>query len=365
MKRILRRDTLSIAAVLLLLGCIDGSRPLQPTAADAAYAAGPALTTYSIHDLGTLPGTTLGCCSEGHDINVTGDIAGFSTASDGRFHAVLWQGSTILDLGIPAGGYSDTFAEGLNDAGTVVGIANTGTVQPGAGFIWSATTGMTLLTGPGPVPKTTTAWDINNAGVVVGQVAGPGVRFHAYKYTVAGGYVDLHPPGYQSSNALAIAENGDVAGVVTLPGFAALHAALWLANGTFIDLGTLGSTTATAFGLNSLGSVVGSSEKATGVEFGFRWTSTTGMQPSPQPGRANDISDGGRIVGSAVNGSVRIPGTKLGSGAIEALPQFPGRRGGEVLAVNRCGFATGSAKLMVNGVLSTHGARWTQPSCDP
>ncbi len=246
-----------------------------------------------------------------------------------------------------------------------MGFANTGTVQPGVGFIWSALTGMTLLSGPGPAPRNTTAWDINNAGVVVGQIAAGGNRCHAYTYTASGGFVDLHPAGYQSSNALAIAENGDVAGVVTLPGFAAIHGALWLANGTFIDLGSLGGASATAFGLNTFGSVVGGSEKTTGVEFGFLWTSATGMQPSPQPGRANDISDGGRIVGSAVNGPLRIPGTRLGNGAIEALPQFPGRRGGEAIAVNRCGFATGSAKLLVSGVVSTHWARLTQPSCDP
>ena len=60
-----------------------------------------------------------------------------------------------------------------------------------------------------------------------------------------------------------------------------------------------------------------------------------------------------------------LPGTKLLNGPVVQLPQFAGRRGAVPQAVNRCGWATGSAKLTVGGVISTHGVRWTNTACDP
>lgn len=348
----------------MLSACADASRPLEPaldTPAAESRLDG-SIAAYTIHDLGTLPGTTLGCCSEGHDVNAAGDVAGYSTHSNGSFHAVIWTPTGIRDLGVPAG-FSDTFAEGLNDAGVVVGFANTGTIQPTAAFVWTAASGMTLLRGPGATPVNIIANDINNGGEIVGQLA-VGSRFHAYRHTSAGGYVDIHPAGYLNSNALAIAENGDVAGEVVLFNFDE-HAALWRANGTFVDLGSLGGREATAFGLNSLGTVVGRSTNPQNVEFGFVWRSGTGLRPSPQPGGANDVSDGDRIVGYGISGIMRVPVTKLGGGPITPLPQFAGRRGGEAVAVNRCGVITGSARLLINGAISTHGTRWVPSRCDP
>lgn len=61
------------------------------------------------------------------EINSKGQIAGTSRAADGKRHAVIWQGDSVRDLGLPLSSYAYVYVEskalGLNDAGVAVGIS--------------------------------------------------------------------------------------------------------------------------------------------------------------------------------------------------------------------------------------------------
>lgn len=111
----------------------------------------------SMTDLGTLPG---GASSDASAINDAGTIVGSSDSApadlyaDQIFHPVLWQGGKIQDLGT-LGGPSGV-GYGINTAGQIVGVANTGTVntqQPPTYPVW---------------------WGVVNPGGVVAAAGGSG-----------------------------------------------------------------------------------------------------------------------------------------------------------------------------------------------
>lgn len=72
--------------------------------------------TYSIKDLGTLPG---GAISAAYGINPSGQIVGQSGAAHGGFHAFSYANGALTDLGTLQGEYS--LAAGINQGGIVAG----------------------------------------------------------------------------------------------------------------------------------------------------------------------------------------------------------------------------------------------------
>jgi probable HAF family extracellular repeat protein len=82
-------------------------------------------------DLGTLGGSE----SSAAAINERGQIVGGAQASDGEWHAVLWEpGSGMLDLGTLGG--RESFASGIKDRGEVVGWSQTPSGKAHA-FLWA------------------------------------------------------------------------------------------------------------------------------------------------------------------------------------------------------------------------------------
>src|SRR3954471_19562749 len=71
-------------------------------------------------------------------INGHGWIAGWSAAADGSRHAILWDGSTLHDLG-------EGLASGLNDGGIVVGTILFGNVSHAAVFHGGMVVGTILV----------------------------------------------------------------------------------------------------------------------------------------------------------------------------------------------------------------------------
>ncbi|MBI5747805.1 MAG: hypothetical protein HZA00_01680 [Nitrospinae bacterium] len=71
--------------------------------------------SYTITDLGTLPG---GNQSYAYGINNSGQVVGSAFTEAGYYHAFLYSGGVMQDLGTLGGTHS--FASGINDSGQVV-----------------------------------------------------------------------------------------------------------------------------------------------------------------------------------------------------------------------------------------------------
>src|SRR5581483_7329929 len=82
--------------------------------------------SFTLRDLGTLPGGTFSIPGV---LSQTGVVTGVSGAPDGTQHAVVWQGSQIIDIGVPGLGGPNSAAFG-ESRGVVVGQADSPTIDP-------------------------------------------------------------------------------------------------------------------------------------------------------------------------------------------------------------------------------------------
>jgi probable HAF family extracellular repeat protein len=250
--------------------------------------------------LGTLGGGS-GPSTFPTGINNTGQVVGSSTATDGQFHAFLTgsNGVGMRDLG--TAGRSNG-AQGVNDAGQVVGNSNFGAFITGPNGI-----GMTNLDRDISI-RSTLAWGINNTGHVVGEfnirtdftVVGD---THAFITGPNGvGLTDLGTLGGRFSSATDVNDSGRVAGYSTTSG-GEQHAFITGPNGVgMTDLGTLGGSQSSASGINAIGQVAGSSLTAAGEEHAFiTGPNGVGMTDLGTLGGnrsdASGINDAGQVVG--------------------------------------------------------------------
>ena len=104
-------------------------------------------------------------------------------------------------------------------------------------------------------------------------------------------------PGFEFSEALAINDRNEIAGVSGSSNGIA-HAALWH-GGEIIDLGTLGGLTSRAWGINDRGQVVGEAQTADGDFHAFLWEDgvMTDLSAAGPFNRAFEINRRGEIVG--------------------------------------------------------------------
>jgi len=200
-------------------------------------------------------------------------------------------------------------AIGLNDRGQVTGSA----VLPPffldfRPFRWSVATGAQAIAG-----CCDTMWgnDINDAGVVVGT-AQTSFSIGNRGFVAAGSTttpLSILPGADPEGNAGAVAINGvgQIVGASVTPTFAR-HAVLWSAAGVIQDLGTLGGTNSLAIDINASGQVIGSSQIAgdAATHF-FLWSSGTGMQDLNTTVNAGitsvvEINDAGQIIGTYTTG---------------------------------------------------------------
>ncbi|HET9443646.1 MAG TPA: hypothetical protein VFO65_09995 [Acidimicrobiales bacterium] len=155
-----------------------------------------------------------GVSSDGMAINVRGDVAGqyVSDSDGGGRRSMLWTAGTSVDLGMLPGA-SGMLAEGMNDAGEVVGWATGGPYS--RGFLYRAASGTLVDLGslPGRKGAGLRPQDVNNHGVIVG-FATNGV---AFVKTATGPITDLATlvgkhPGVRPKRALAVNDAGQIVG---------------------------------------------------------------------------------------------------------------------------------------------------------
>lgn len=205
-------------------------------------------------DLGTLGGGF----SRAGGINDAGVAVGASTNAAGDTHAFIYANGSMTDIGTLGG--SNSSAAAINNRDQVVGAADSagGTYA----FLYTPGTGMRSL-GALPGGAFSRAEGINDAGTVVGgSLVGSSTlpTFHAFMYR-AGSMTDLDAPGGAWSVARAINQNGDAVGWKNV-GLNIDHAVLY-SGGVMTDLGTLaGIGSSAAYDINRAGQVVGWSQVA-------------------------------------------------------------------------------------------------------
>jgi probable HAF family extracellular repeat protein len=115
-----------------------------------ALASGSVLaTSFRLTDLGTLGGTV----TQGVALNDAGQVTGgSSTPRDAAFHAFVWDGTRMQDLGT-LGGTTGSVGIDLNDSGQVTGFAVTTGDEASHAFLWDGTTMVDLGTLGGVVAR--------------------------------------------------------------------------------------------------------------------------------------------------------------------------------------------------------------------
>ncbi len=160
---------------------------VEMSAQDRGHREGAKHHRYKVVDLGTFggPGSSVNCCD--HQINDRGTVVGSADTSAanpnaGCFNgplgvpdcnvnqAFLWQKGTLTNLGALPGGYN-SYAQAINERGTVVGSAENGVTDPVLGIpefeavLWSngQITNLGTLGG-----NESLAIDVNGHGQIVG-----------------------------------------------------------------------------------------------------------------------------------------------------------------------------------------------------
>ena len=279
------------AAVLLaaVFGCDDEAQVTQPRLSVAQLAA----PQYTVTKLPSLHGTQ----SRGMAINTQGWVAGWSNMPDGTRRAALWKDGVLTPID-PLGGPSSTVPwPGLNDAGVVVGISQTGDPDPlhedwscelggfllqstdliCRGFVWQNDQAREL---PALGGNHTFAAGVNQRGDVVGWaetavhdptcVDAQVLQFRAAVWDPKDGSNGkikvraLRPFGDNSASAAtAINDAGQVVGISgdcdqSVGRFSARHAVLWEKDGKPTELPNLGGAAwHTPMDINAQGDVVG------------------------------------------------------------------------------------------------------------
>lgn len=226
----------------------------------------PALSqTYTLIDLGTLDG---GPFTEAFGLNANAQIVGRSalkatipaTGCPPRHqcvthpdHAFSYSAGIMTDLGTLGGNFS--WGTAVNGAGEVAGYS---TLSNGIYHAFSVHSGHMTDLGSLVTNGSSEAYGINNFGEVVGwsSTANSSGYYVQHAFLYSGGKMkDLGTLGSDYSSASGINNLHQVVGGSDLPnGF--VHAFL-NTNGTMIDLGTLGGPQSDAYAINDLGQIVG------------------------------------------------------------------------------------------------------------
>src|SRR5262249_8250851 len=268
----------------------------------AALLESPFLGTLAAQDTYTTQALTIprnAFSGQASAINDAGVSAGWYQTTNGHT-AVSWSVDNQLTRLGTLSGLPSALANGINQAGTIVGFAFTNDFLISHAFIWNSDNGMQPLADLGGNASLAAA--INADGTAVGWSFDASGVLHAVKWDASGLLTDLNPSG-AISEALGINDAGDVVGWVFPAGASASPAYLWRHDGVEIDLQTLGGPGSQAFGVNNALAIVGVSDRTPPkAPVAFMWKPASGMRQLGMGAnsQASAINDLGRSVGLRV-----------------------------------------------------------------
>jgi probable HAF family extracellular repeat protein len=322
---VVRLRAASALSVFLLAACGVES-PTAPTGSELAPgSAARALTgATSTPVFPSRPAGEIQVVGDARGLNALGQVTGAEFGFiplDGDFKPYRWTAEAGL---VKLTGCCDTqYGTDINDAGTVVGIAQTSALVGTRGFVAVGISMVPLSILPGASAELNAgAVAINDVGQIVGYSPSAGGGQHAVLWSAEGVIQDLGTLGGTNSKAIDINASGQVIGSSQIAGDAATHfflgssgtgmqdlntllgpvtdvveindagqiigtytatggvshAFLYTPGSGLLDLGTLGGTMSAPTGLNENGQVVGSSTTSGGATHAFLWTSTDGME---------------------------------------------------------------------------------------
>jgi probable HAF family extracellular repeat protein len=195
------------------------------------------------------------------------------------------KGWTIASLGALASPIAFSTAEGINNAGDVVGFSYIydPSINSNRGYAVRWHDGVIENLGEG------TAFAVNQHGTIAGSVVGGASLWKDGQWTPLG--LGGAPFAINKFEAIAGWRLGGQS-----------HGYLY-DNGALFDLGTLGGAESTATSLNDRGQVVGYASVANGHDHAFLWEngamSDLGTLAGGDVSRAHDINNHGEVVGEA------------------------------------------------------------------
>jgi len=202
--------------------------------------------------------------------------------------------------------------------------------------------------------------------VLIGACPWLALAQQAYEVT------DLGTLGGSTANAYGLNSSGQVVGSSTTAGDAATHAFLY-GGGTMTDLGTLGGTTSVANAINTSGQVAGTSSNSSGALRPTLWSGGTPTDLGSGAygsGYAYGINDEGEVVGSVNGGGCYGGYAALWYDGLDLLPTANAGAYGVGYAIDNAGSVAGcsanlgaywyAASLLIplNNSIGTQGAAY-------
>ncbi len=310
-----------------------------------------------MQDLGTLPG---GSISTGIGINDLGQVVGdsqYSPQGGSIRHATLWSNGTATDLGfLPSwGNYSR--GNGINDGGEVVGHSGPDlTTTNTRAFIWDATNGMRDLGTLGG--QYSRANSINDSSMVTGtaQTSGGFGSFHAFIWDAANGMRDLGTLAGTTSYGNFINANGHVTGSSTINTFDNREHAFLYNGSTMQDLGAIGdndflSDRSFGYGINIHDEVVGSTYRpyTGGALYQIAFVYRDGQMFDLETLVDASGADYRLYVATGINdaGQIAVDAIKISTGKIRAVLLTPNGSNTDTVTITKAVYATARQTLSV------------------
>lgn len=233
-------------------------------------------------------------------LNDSAQVTGFADIPPIGAEAYRWSATSLETAGIGSEGLA------INNSGVIVGDAYV-TLASGQivrqAYYWSPGSNPVVI-GALPGDNYSSAESINSSGQIVGSstystpASGPVGPYHAFRWSPGSGFLALSGLGTDMT-AYGINSLGHVVGTYTQG----------TQSGAFIytdarglqSIPTLGVQTATALAINDHDQVVGSARTPSGVGVPYVWSPTTGIQPIDSLGgswaTAHAINNSGQVVG--------------------------------------------------------------------